>query len=71
MKRLALAMSLFATPALAQGTVEQRIGAQIGALVIQNAALSEQIESLKAQIAAAKACEKPPTADQPPAAPKP
>jgi hypothetical protein len=45
---------LFAAPAAAQQqtTLEQRIGAQIGAIIIQNAALQEQIEKLQAQIKA-------------------
>lgn len=50
--------ALLATPALAQQTTpnaQQRVGAQIGALVIENAALAVQLEQLQAQLTAAQA----------------
>lgn len=50
---LVLAIILTSLPALAQGTttLEQKIAAQIGALVIQNAQLQAQIEQQQAEIA--------------------
>lgn len=67
MRWLAVAL-LLAAPALAQeqpaATLDQRIGAQIGALVIQNAGLQMQLEQAQAALKAAqdraKACEPPP-----------
>lgn len=60
MKRLAILLTLAATPALAQ-TLEQRIGAQIGACSLQNTALAMQVEQLQARVkeleAAAKSAE--------------
>jgi len=64
-KRIAaLALLLAAAPAFAQqNTLEQRVGAQLGSLMLQNAVLSDQIEKLQAQLVAeqakAKACESP------------
>lgn len=58
MKRAAIALSfiLAVSPAFAQtATIEQRVGAQVGAILtpimIQNAQLQAQVEQLQAQIA--------------------
>ncbi len=51
MKRFAVLAALLATPAFAQqATLDQRIGAQIGALVIQNAGLQMQLEQVQAAL---------------------
>lgn len=55
--RTALVLALLAVPALAQQQpmpFNERIGAQIGALVIQNASLQAQIEALQYSLKAAQ-----------------
>lgn len=55
MKYLVTVIALLVTPALAQQqNIEQRIGAQLGALVIQNASLTMQIEQLQVTLKAAQ-----------------
>lgn len=49
MKRLVICLLLLATPAASQ-TVEQRLGATIAALIVENARLATELEAAKQMI---------------------